>query len=213
MNPDYRRRLAAYQKRYLKEGGRKQHAQLWRKLALRRKLMEISPPKTIYVPFIGDGDIADELYRSCRVYGADLDLAHVVEAAKRVRGIIRVADCDAWPFADIRLQFNAADFDAWSNPYASFRSFWTGARKAKRMTLFFTDGWRQTITRQKRATYPWGEHVQNLSPKDRRKMHLGWFTKIVFPWFVQCIRPYQVVVRKFYVRGWMIYWGAVIEHA
>jgi hypothetical protein len=63
----------------------KQHVDLHRKLALRRALLRGCPAGAVYVPFIGDGDIAAELYADRMVYGADLDPNRSATARARLR--------------------------------------------------------------------------------------------------------------------------------
>ena len=54
----------------------KQHVDIQRKLKLRRTLMEKlgTTDGAYYIPFIGEGDIAVELYRDKMIYGADIEL-------------------------------------------------------------------------------------------------------------------------------------------
>lgn len=56
------------------------------------------------MPFIGDGDIAVELYTDRVIYGADLDPARIATCTRRLRdlncsGFLATADCDSWPFS------------------------------------------------------------------------------------------------------------------
>jgi hypothetical protein len=193
--------------------GQKQHVDIHRKIALRKRLLSPSPTGNAYVPFIGDGDMADQFYRGMHIYGADIDPARVATATARLPGatIIR-ADCDCFPFpADI--EFCLADFDAYSEPYPAFRSFWKDGKKADRLTLFFTDGHRQSIVRTGYAHYPDGtkQHVENLN--ERRGLFNFYWTRVVVPWFQEAISPEWRIVTgpAFYLRHWELYWGAVIE--
>ncbi len=195
----------------------KQHVDLYRKLLLRRQLLAMFPERArkgeaIYVPFIGDGDIAAELYAGLTIYGADLDPARVATAAKRLPGaMVRVADCNGWPFPDVEAEFAAADFDAYSNPYDSFRAFWAAARKARRLALFFTDGQRQAVIRTGRWHEPSGEAVVEADLGRRRQALNMWWARHVLPWFIEAVRPWRLVRELHYLRQWMLYWGAVIE--
>ncbi len=192
----------------------KQHVDVHRKLLLRRQLLTALKDKTgaIYVPFIGDGDIAVELYTGMRIYGADLDPARVETARGRLPGaVLRVADCDAWPFPDIEAPFVAADFDAYSYPYDSFRAFWFKADKAKRLALFFTDGQRQVVIRNHLWREPSGETVVEKDLTRRRQTFNFWWSRHVLPWFTETVKPYRVIRETHYLRHWMLYWGAVIE--
>ena len=83
-----------------KDDGPKQHVDMYRKIMLRKRLLRRALPGAAYVPFIGDGDIAADLYADRVVYGADLDSQRAVTAAGRLNGsTVIAADCDSWPFA------------------------------------------------------------------------------------------------------------------
>jgi hypothetical protein len=166
----------------------------------------------IYVPFIGDGDIAAELYTGMSIYGADLDPARVATAAKRLPGaMVRVADCNVWPFPDARCEFVLGDFDAYSYPYDSFRAFWAQAAKGRRLALFFTDGQRQAVVRKHLWREPSGEAVVEKDIARRRQALNFWWSRHVLPWFTEAVKPYRVIRESHYLRHWMLYWGAVIE--
>lgn len=122
-----------------------------------------------YVPYIGDGDLAVELYSSYKVYGADLDPMRVKTASSRLSGSnIKVYDCDLWPFHGVSDEFTLADFDAYNMPYNSFKAWWNNTTKADQLTLFFTDGVRQaiiisTIARYRKTVIP-SNQSQNQNP-------------------------------------------------
>jgi len=192
----------------------KQHVDYHRKTALRKRLLgSVSLAEyTMYVPFIGDGDIASDLYKEATIYGADIEWERVTTALERLpqAKIIR-ADCNRFPFPD-EGPFDMADFDAYSDPYEAFRSFWSVAKKADRLTLFFTDGHKQGIMRTGWVHYPDGrkEHIQPLN--ERRKLFNFYFPRIIMPWFTEYVKPYRITQKGFYLRGMMLYWGAVIEN-
>src|SRR3990172_3658740 len=128
----------------------KQHVDIHRKLLLRRNLLRHALPGAAYVPFVGDGDIALELYNERQIYAADIDPERVRTAEGRLAAAeIRVADCDSYPFPDIQEPIALADFDAYNNPYKALASFWPKARRTPRLVLFGTDGMRQAIIRNK----------------------------------------------------------------
>ena len=81
------------------------------------------------------------------------------------------------------------------------------------MTLFFTDGHKQGIMRTEWAIYPDGhkEHLETVN--ERRALFNFYFLKVIMPWFTELVKPYKVRQKAFYLRGMMLYWGAVIEHA
>lgn len=115
-----------------------------------------------------------------------------------------------------------ADFDAYAEPYTSFRSFWGKAPKADRLVLFFTDGQGLNISFKGRWTHPDGT-VQTAPGfkagkaagdiNVRRSTRAFWFSKTIWPWFLETIGDeWRVLDRIRYLRGvTMLYWGAVIE--
>lgn len=202
----------------------KQHADLFRKVALRKRLLRWATDGGAYVPFIGDGDLAVELYGDRHVLGADIDPERVAVAASRLPGAdLRVEDCDPWIFPGLKNpKIAVADFDAYAYPYTSFRSFFKNAPLAPRLCVFFTDGqglnvsfkgrWRTPDGVERRATgmIP-GKAAGDLN--ERRSTWAFWFNQTVWPWFVDYIGPKWRVLDRFrYTRGTtMLYWGAVIE--
>ncbi len=192
--------------------GQKQHVELHRKLMLRRQLLKLHKPERIYVPFIGDGDIAAELYKGMEVYGADIDPERVRTASSRFPDCTIVpADCNRFPFGDKDVIFDGADFDAYSDPYEAFRSFWQSAKKADRLILFFTDGHKQGIIRSGTFITPDGEHRKLADNTEKREVFNFYFPRTILPWFARYIEPYKIVKNAFYLRGMMLYWGAVID--
>src|SRR5438093_1509984 len=116
--------------------GGKQHVQVFRKKLLRKRLLRMAVDGAAYVPFIGDGDLAVDLYAQRMVYGADLDPNRVLTASERLSSRdVRVFDCDLWPFPDLEAPFAVADFDAYADPYTSFRAFWAEAERLDRLVL------------------------------------------------------------------------------
>lgn len=188
----------------------KQHVDLFRKVLLRQKLLT-GDEKNFYVPFIGDGDIAHELYTSMIVYGADIDSTRVSIAEGRIQGKCIVADCDQWPFSDVDVSFDGGDFDAYSHPYKAFVEFWHNAKKSDTLTLFFTDGHRQGIKRTKIWIKPTGESVKMKGMKEVRDHYNFYFQKYILPWFCDFIRPYTIKKKIHYLRKDMLYWGCVIN--
>lgn len=188
-----------------------QHVDLYRKLILRRQLLRHAAAGPAYCPFIGDGDIAAQLYRDRDVYGADLDPARVATAAGRLTGRIIVADCDTWPFPDVNgLPFAVADFDAYADPYASFRAFWAAAEKADRLVVFFTDGQRMAALRGLPYRTPDGERKYGATTTERRQVSLGYLPRM-YQWLAGAVRPRRVVFKTGYLRVKMTYWGAIID--
>lgn len=197
----------------------KQHVDLHRKVGLRRDLMALLPsptdaaePMTAYVPFIGDGDIAAELYAGWRVLGADLDPVRVANARQRVSGEVRVADCDSWPFADFDGPLSLGDFDSYAYPYASFRAAWSSAAWSSPCVVLFTDGQRQAVKRGGSFRHPDGTKVAVPGIGERRAVFNAYRSKTVEPWFHDLLAPdWQATKVSGYLRDNMLYWGAVIE--
>lgn len=191
----------------------KQHVHLHRKLLLRRDLLRHALPGAAYVPFIGDGDIAVELYFDRRVYGADLDPARVETARGRLANCdIRVADCDRYPFVDIREPIAVADFDAYANPYRSVAAFWPAANKTERIVLFGTDALRLRINRVQRARISLPSGAE--SPADSasaREQYNFWWERYVRSYLEGLFAPWTIVASAKYLRSHMLYWGVVVD--
>ena len=192
--------------------GKKQHVDLWRKLRLRQRLLAQAWPGAVYVPFIGDGDIAAELYAGRRIYGADRDPERVASAQRRLPGaVLEVADCDRWPFAGLLERFAVADFDAYGNPYLSLDAFWGQARKADRVVLFGTDGLRQMLKRKRAVTeLPAGQALP-AEGNQWRQWYNFWWPQHVRPWLTERLSPWEIIQESKYTRGSQLYWGLVVE--
>ena len=190
----------------------KQHEEMYRKLLMRRRLLVRAPEGAAYVPFIGDGDIAAELYTDRQVYGADLDPARCETAQERMpSACIKVADCDHWPFPDVDQLFAVADFDSYADPYGAFRAFWANALKTPAVVLYFTDGHRLEMTRRGNYIRPDGRHVRGLSLNESRRVFNSYFVTEALPYLVRHIAPWRVTAKAYYLRGQMLYWGAVVS--
>lgn len=190
-----------------------QHVDLYRKLLLRRKLLTHALEGAAYVPFIGDGDIAEELYADRMVYGADLDPKRVDVASKRFEHCqVVVADCNGFPFDRNTDPIAVADFDSYSDPYAGFRAFWEQANYLDRLVVFFTDGHRQGIVRTGHWHKPDGSNVKLTSTTEKRAVFNTYYAKHILPWFSGFIDGWTILESAYYLRGSsMLYWGAAIE--
>jgi hypothetical protein len=202
----------------------KQHADFFRKVLLRKKLLRWvgETEGAAYVPFCGDGDLAVELYSDRHVFAADIDADRVATAAYRLpTAEVRVADCDPWVFPGLKAPFAVADFDAYAFPYTSFRNFWAKAEKADRIAMFFTDGQGMNITFKGRWRTPDGivreatgfkAGVSAGLQNERRYAWTFWYSKHVMPWLEDFIGPEWRILDRFrYVRGIMLYWGVALE--
>jgi len=190
----------------------KQHVSFYRKVALRKKLMPRNSGGVAYVPFIGDGDIATELYSNHKIYGADLDPMRVKAASARLKdATIKIYDCDQWPFGALDEVFSLADFDAYAYPYDSFKAWWDNAKRADTLTCFFTDGMLLPIHYNRPFRAPWDGIIKDLTRNEYRKLYNLYFKRYILPWFIEYIKPYKIKKKSLYLRGSMCYWGAVIS--
>lgn len=199
----------------------KQHVEIDRKFKHRRYFLdklaqyEQPTPTVAYVPFIGDGDIAYELYNDMKIYGADLDPDRVATAKSRLtNAIIKVADCDKFPFSGIEDTISICDYDSYQHPYEAFTTFWeSNTKKSNRMVMFFTDGWKQAILRA--GTYFDFQTMEKRNVEDtndKRKIASNWY-KTVTNYVESVISPYHIVDIKHYNRGpSMIYWGILVSN-
>ena len=187
---------------------------MFRKLKLRRLLLS-DKSGLVYVPFIGDGDIALELFQGLSVYGAYLDPNRVATARGRLQNaIIKVADCDRWPFAgeDFPGPFVIGDFDAYNYPYHSFRAWFENAPLADKLTVFFTDAQCNHIGQRKNYIKPNGQSSGQITLSETRKVLNFYPRRILEPWLREyaLTKGYQVAKVQFYRRATMFYWGAVL---
>lgn len=198
-----------------------QHVDMYRKLLLRRRMMPFCSPGPIYVPFIGEGDIAVELYNRRRIVGADLEPERVEVAQRRLDDAVVVAgNCDGWPIdpeLTAATEFVAADFDSYSYPYESMRAFFANARTADHLVVFFTDAMRMAILRStaKRWHHPAGHMVDKGDTNSKRSQWTRYWRGILLPWFREEAAPaagYMVTTTTYYTRGaGLLYWGAVLD--
>ena len=193
---------------------RSQHIGYHRKYLLRKRLLRWASDGAAYVPFIGDGDLAADLYDQRLILGVDEDPERVDVAQQRLTGDIRVGDADGWLFTEHRKPPVAiADFDAWANPYRSMIAFWEHAPKADRLLLFFTDGMKIPLMADGLFIHPDGTREKLLTTVERQRAFYFYFSRTVWPWFEDTIRPYTVLDRIRYLQGQLLYFGAAIERS
>lgn len=192
----------------------KQHTEFKRKINLRRTLLEKAGnlQGAYYIPFIGEGDIAVELYQGHHIFGADIKPPMVKRAKERLPGAeIITADCDKYPFKKGIATFNLADFDSYSYPYDSFRSFWETAKIGSHCVIFFTDGQKQAIIRSGSYRTPDGIKQKARTKAEKREAYNFYFNKVILPWFKEYIKPYKIAhITKYLRAGSMCYWGAIV---
>jgi len=193
-----------------------QHVEYFRKKLLRKRLLICAQEGGVYAPFCGDGDLADELYRERFLLGADIDPARITTIRTRgLTGDFRVGDCDQWLFPDRDDPIAVADFDAYSEPYVSFRSFWQCAQKQDRLVMFFTDGHKMGMTWSGYFVKPDGsKEVLRGKGKLAKAPHINfYYVRHVLPWFENYIAQdgYEIFRKMVYQRALMIYWGCVVD--
>ena len=191
---------------------RKQHVDFYRKLLLRKRLCSKAVDGAVYVPFVGDGDLAVALYADRPIYAADIDPKRVETARARLpHAEIRTADCNVWPFPDISEPFAIGDLDAYCNPYLALEAFWAHAQKTRRVVLFGTDGLKQLIARKQSVVQlPTGTCVP-AETREWRAQHNVWAVKYVKPYLERTLTGGKLTIWAHYNRHWMVYWGIVVE--
>jgi hypothetical protein len=197
-------------------GQHQQHVELFKKMAMRKRLLRAVGQGDAYVPFIGDGDIAFDLYSDRKIYGADLNESRIEIAKARLpNSDIRKFDCDGWPFPEIEVGPCAvADLDAYSYPYHAYRAFMNNAKIADRCLILGTDGQRQAVSRLGKYIDPaTGIGHVDLPLTKRRPLYNMWWKKAVQPYLIEDLnqRGFKIVQTQFYIRLHMLYWGIVIE--
>ena len=183
-------------------------------MLLRRRLLRAATAGAAYVPFIGDGDLAVELYADRAIYGADLDAARVATARSRLpSATIEVADCDGWPFDGLEEPIAVADFDSYAYPYDGLRAFWSAARPAQTVVLFGTDGQMVYFPRSGNYRRPSGESATVPDLNARRRVFNFYFPRHVVPYLIDLAarHGYEVIRKAFYRRSAMLYWGVVVR--
>jgi hypothetical protein len=203
------------------EEDRQQHVEPHRKYLLRRHLIRWAPEGAVYAPFCGDADIAighSEDYRFPGLYedrficACDLEEARTKVASSRIPdGIVKTGDCEEWMFSEVERKFAIADFDAWSNPYNSFRAFWENAEKTDRIVMYFTDALKMRINGDGWLVHPDGSKRMIDEMAERRRASNFYLSKHVWPWFDSYVKPYRVIDRHRFIRGMLVYWGVALQ--
>ena len=192
----------------------KQYGNADAKITVRQDLLHDAAPGACYVPFIGAGDLAAELYEGRPIYGADLDADRLVIAQKRLpTARLQQSNCDQFPFRGEAISWAVADFDSYSYPYASFRAFWRAGQTnlVSPFVCFFTDAQRQAIVRGTAGFKLPSGKTAKLNTATRGELDKTYFESIVKPWFEAMIKPWQVDRIEQRHHRFMIYWGAVIS--
>jgi hypothetical protein len=192
----------------------RQHVEFHRKYLLRKRLLRWANPGAAYVPFIGDGDLAVDLYANRQIYAADLDQGRIDMASSRLpTAEVRQADCDEWTFPGLTDPIAVADFDAYTDPWTSFRAFWREAPKQDRLVFYVTDGLRQGMIRTGSLRLPSGKK-KVYADADMRKIalfHFYW-NQTVLPWLREFLGDEWRILEQYrYLRKMMVYGGFAIE--
>lgn len=206
-----------------------QHQQYERKILLRKHLLKRldNVEGTAYVPFIGDADIAHDLYTKpqkrftpdLKIWGADIDQQRVQTAQNRLDKKHRIikADCNQYPFNRVPENgFKVADFDAYNYPYQSFNAWWNRCadHQPDQFMAIFTDGQTRAINAHGKYRHPDNPdtYTELNGLKQKRKTTSRYFPRILKPWLEQKLedKGYTLKKKAFYKRGPnMIYWGAI----
>jgi hypothetical protein len=191
----------------------KQHQKFHRKIKLRELMLrDWSNWSNSYVPFCGEGDIANELYSEySKVFGVDIDDEKLSTAKSRMPDSVFVNhDANKFPM-NWTETFSLGDFDAYSNPYQSFVSFWKNANKSFPILCFFTDSKVQCMMWHSFVDMPdWGRY--HLKDKKEKKLYMKKWKLKCIQWVKDYIgNKYKLVETKQYQRHFTIYWGCVID--
>lgn len=204
-----------------------QHVEMYRKLLLRRQLLQLAgdPPGAAAVPFCGDGDLTAELYADRTLYAVDFDPARTATFQTRFPDAnVHTGDADkVWPWGSDAAELAVIDLDAWAYPYDTWRSITARHPLAPVVVVVFTDGEKGTIQRNGIWRTPDGvKHTANIGHSLKpdtsvtRKVHAEWVSKTLRPWIAAeaprlGFEPPWLV--RSYLRRHMVYWGAVLERA
>ena len=191
-----------------------QHVDLHRKLGLRRRALETAGPGAVYVPYVGDGDIAVEVYTDREVYAADNDPARVRTATGRLPDATAVeADVEtaAPDFGDLP-PLAVIDADAYAYPYDTIRHALTAYDLADTLTIFGTDGTGRAMNGASAFRLPDGTKIHPKSTTERRDAYNHRWTTIT-DWLTNTAaeHSYTLTATQKYKRGHMIYWTATLN--
>ena len=193
----------------------RQHVDYHRKYLLRKRMLRWAVDGAAYVPFIGDGDLAVDLYADRQIYGADLDIGRIEMAQSRLpTAEIVQADCDVWTFYGLTDEIAVADFDAYVDPYAGFRAFWKEAQKQDRLVIYFTDGRKQGMIRTGSMHFPDGTQKTYADADMEKIAHLPLLLEPDGAAVVHksVVEPEWRILEEFrYLRKMMTYGGFAIE--
>lgn len=219
--------------------GQKQHVEFHRKVLFRRQLVRTAGPcpGAAYLPFCGDGDLAEACWADRDLWAADLDPARTATFAARFPDAhLATGDCDSWPFTGPTPALTAIlDLDAYAYPYHAWRAATGALELAPTVVALFTDGQRQGIKRTGTWRDPDGTPRQAHTTARRfvgasgnsgriaetegpdlrvtRPLYNGWLVRACRPWIQGEAHRlgYRLVTARGYTRQDMLYWGAVLK--
>lgn len=193
--------------------------ELRRKLALRRELLRAAPPGPVWLPFCGEGELAEYLYTDREMWAADIDPSKVARFHEKFPDAnVFVLDCDDWSeLLDRMPPVAVADFDANTYPYDALRTFWNhpAARSLDGCVIFGTDLQRYSARTKGIYRHPDGTIARpGPGTADARDAHAYWWVRHVRPWLHKLAdesnwrvdRTVQVALRD------NLYWGAQLAH-
>lgn len=196
----------------VRQEGKKQSTEIERKLRLRHDLMEFAAEGAVYVPYIGEADIASQLWADRMIYGCDLEQKFLDVARTRLSNAdLRVANAERYPFTDISEAITIADFDAYGNPYLALQSFWQAIPDhPQRMVIFGTDGLRSHFRGNALLVLPEGTKKPTDLGTAREQYNYYW-PRYIVPLLKRIVAPYTVIEQRHYFNKAIVYWGIVID--
>ena len=183
-----------------------QNKDIRRKLRLRQELVLRASDGAVYVPFCGDGEMA-EAYAGRAIYAADIDQKRVETFRKRFPDArVKAADVNKeFPFSESDTIYSIADFDAWDYPYDALRLFMSAAQTTDRLVIFITDGMFQAITRKRTARGPDGTPILGSQCRSLQK----YLSDFVLTYLRKILSPRTIREESHFTINDMIYLGIV----
>lgn len=183
-----------------------QNKDIRRKLRLRQELVLRASDGAVYVPFCGDGEMA-EAYAGRAIYAADIDQKRVETFRKRFPDArVKAADVNKeFPFSESDTIYSIADFDAWDYPYDALRLFLSAAQTTDRLVIFITDGMFQAITRKRTARDPDGTPILGSQCRSVQK----YLSDFVLTYLRKILSPRTIREESHFTINDMIYLGIV----
>lgn len=174
--------------------------------------MEFAAEGAVYVPYIGEADIASQLWSDRMIYGCDLEQKFLDVADTRLSNSdLRVANAEHYPFTDISEAITIADFDAYGNPYLALQSFWQAIPDhPQRIVIYGTDGLRTNFRGNATVLLPEGKK-QPANLVTAREQYNYYWPRYIIPLLKKLVAPHTIIKEKHYTNKTMLYWGIVVD--